>query len=139
MRSSKLYASVAIIALATAASLSPVLAQQGKPQLFAYHSGPVVGGCPGLDWHITREPNGQLSGFVGWDHMQHMAKLEGSINKDRNFVMEAKEVGGAGRTATVHGYAGGAYINTMITGSGTPCDDLWLNIPVSAGGTGGGL
>jgi hypothetical protein len=138
MRSRKIDAKIAVIALAAAASLSPALAQQGKPQLFAYHSEPVTGGCPGLDWHIMREPDGKLSGFVAWDRMQHMAHLAGSINKNRNFVLDAKEEGGAGRTAVVHGYAGGSYINAMITGSGTPCDDLWLNIPVSAGGTGGG-
>ena len=131
-------ARMAVIGLSIAAFFSPALAQQGKAQLYAFHSPPVVGGCPGLDWHITLEPDNRLDGFVAWDRGQHIAKLEGALKKDRTFEMNAVEVGGQGRKATVSGKAGGGYINAMINGSGSPCDGVNLPIPTFAGGTGGG-
>ena len=131
-------ARMAVIGLSAAALFSPALAQQGKAQLYALHSPPVVGGCPGLDWHITLEPDNTLIGFVAWDHGQHIARLDGKLNKDRTFHMNAQEVGGQGRKATVSGKAGGGYVNAMISGSGTPCDGQNLPIPTMAGGTGGG-
>jgi hypothetical protein len=106
--------------------------------LYAYHSPPVVGGCPGLDWHVTLEPDNSLIGFVAWDQGKHMARLEGTLKKDRSFEMDAKEIGGQGRSATVVGKAGGGYINMTINGSGTPCDGQNLPIPTILGGTGGG-
>jgi hypothetical protein len=129
---------VAAIALATAALFSPALAQNGKAQLYAFHSPGVVGGCPGLDWHITLEPDDTLVGFVAWDRGQHIARLNGKLNKNRTFEMDAAEVGGQGRKATVSGKAGGGYVNAMINGSGTACDGLNLPIPTSPGGMGGG-
>jgi hypothetical protein len=138
MRSKSFIAYGAAIALTTAGLLSPALAQRGKAQLYAFHSPPVVGGCPGLDWHITLEPDDSLEGFVAWDHGQHIARLEGKVNKNRTFELNAQEVGGQGRKATVSGTAGGGYINAMINGSGSPCDGVNLPIPTVAGGTGGG-
>jgi hypothetical protein len=126
------------IALSAAALCSPAMAQTGKAQLYAFHSAPVVGGCPGLDWHVTLEPDNSLVGLVAWDHGQHIARLEGKFDKNRTFEMNAQEVGGQGRKATVSGKAGGGYISMMINGSGTPCDGMWLNVPTIAGGTGGG-
>jgi hypothetical protein len=131
-------AQIAIIALSAAASLSPALAQSGKPGLYAFHSGPVVGGCPGMDWHITLGPDDSLVGFVAWDQGKHMAKLAGAIKKDRSFEMDAQEVGGQARKATVKGTAGGDNINVQISGSGTPCDGTNIAIPRVVGGTGGG-
>jgi hypothetical protein len=52
--------------------------------------------------------------------------------------MDAEEVGGAARKATVKGTAAGDYINASIDGSGTACDDKILSIPRVEGGTGGG-
>jgi hypothetical protein len=138
MKSRWFSARLAAIGLSTAAFFSPALAQQGKAQLYAFHSPPVVGGCPGLDWHITLEPDNSLEGFVAWDHGQHIAKLQGKLNKNRTFQLDAQEVGGQGRKATVSGTAGGGYINAMINGSGSPCDGVNLPIPTFAGGTGGG-
>jgi hypothetical protein len=131
-------AKTALLALSTAALLSPALAQSGRPGLYAFHTGPVVGGCPGLDWHITLEPDDTLNGFVAWDRGQHVARLAGSIKKDRSFEMEAQEVGGAGRKAVVKGSAAGTNISVVINGSGTPCDGAYLNIPRVVGGLGGG-
>jgi hypothetical protein len=130
-------AKASVVALATAAALSPVYAQQGKTSLFVYHTR-ASGGCPGLDWHIVTEPNGSLTGFVAWDQMKHMARLQGMINKDRTFKMNAEEVGGAARKATVSGTAAGDYITAMIDGSGTACDKQVLQIPRAVGGLDGG-
>ena len=119
----------ATIAVTTALSLSPALAQSGQPGLRAYHTGPAVGGCPGLDWHINVGADNSLTGFVAWDGGQHIARLVGSIKKDRTFEMEAQEVGGAGRKATVKGSAGGTNISISINGIGNPCDGVILNVP----------
>jgi hypothetical protein len=132
------HAKAAVFALSTAALLGPALAQSGQPGLYAFHTGPVVGGCPGLDWHITLEPDNSLNGFVAWDRGAHMARLEGSLKKDRSFEMEAQEVGGAARKATVKGTAAGTNISVVINGSGTACDGAYLNIPRVVGGLGGG-
>ena len=137
MKQSMLFKNLALIAFAAAVSLSPAVAQQAKGGLYVYHTGPS-GGCPGLDWHIVTEPNGSLMGFVAWDQMKHMARLNGMIDKDRTFKMDAKEVGGSGRTATVSGRAAGTNIAAMINGSGTACDGKELNIPRFAGGLEGG-
>jgi hypothetical protein len=91
-----------------------------------------------MDWHIVTEPDGKLMGFVAWDRMTHMARLEGMINKDRTFKMDAQEVGGTSRKATVSGTAAGDYITAMIDGSGTACDKQVLQIPRDVGGPEGG-
>jgi hypothetical protein len=46
-----------IIALSMTALIGPAFAQSGQPGLYAFHTGPTRGGCPGLDWHITVEPD----------------------------------------------------------------------------------
>jgi hypothetical protein len=67
-----------------------------------------------------------------------MAKLSGTLNKDRTFEMDAQEVGGQGRKATVKGTAMGDTINAQIAGTGTACDGNNLTIPRVTGGMGGG-
>ena len=141
MRPITLVTNVALGVLTAAASLSPAVAQQPAGQLYAFHTGPS-GGCPGLDWHITVEGD-KLTGFVAWDQMKHMARLNGNlipsgVGKERTFKMNAQEVGGSGRKATVQGSAGGDYINASISGSGTACDGKILAIPRVAGGIQGG-
>jgi len=138
MKSRKLAATVAIAALSTATVFGAAFAQSGKPGLYAFHTGRAVGGCPGLDWHITLEPDNSLVGFVSWDRGQHIAKLDGKLNKDGEFEMDAKEVGGEGRTAVVKGRAGGDNISVVIEKSGTACDGISLNVPRVVGGLGGG-
>jgi hypothetical protein len=130
------FARLAVIAVATATSLTPALAQQ-KGGLYVLHTRPV-GSCPGLDWHVTVEPGGALVGFVAWDQMKHMAKLEGSIAKDGAFEMGAQEVGGANRKASVKGRASGDYITMSIAGSGTGCDNQLFQVPRFEGGLSGG-
>ena len=129
---------VASVALSAAALLHPALAQSGSAGLYAFYTGAVVGGCPGLDWHITLGSDNSLTGFVAWDQGQHIAHLSGSLNKDRDFEMDATEVGGTGKKAVVKGKAAGSVINVVITGSGTACDGVNLAIPRVVGGLGGG-
>jgi hypothetical protein len=132
----------AYLAAGTFAAFMPfssALAQQG--QLYAFHTSPS-GGCPGLDWHITVQGD-KLNGFVAWDQMKHMARLDGmlipsGVGKPRTFKMDAQEVGGSGRKATVQGTAAGDVINASIDGSGTACDGKILPIPRVAGGMSGG-
>jgi hypothetical protein len=130
---------VAAVVLSAAASASPALAQSGsgRPGLYVYHTAPVVGGCPGLDWHITVGKDNSLVGFVAWDQGKHIAKLAGTINKQRTFEMNAEEVG-TDKKAVVTGTAGGTTINVQINGSGTACDGVNLAIPRFAGGMAGG-
>jgi len=137
MTSSKLLAKVVVIGLVTATSWSPAFAQQEKGGLYVYHTR-ASGGCPGLDWHVNVEPSGMLTGFVAWDQMKHMARLAGMINQDRSFKMNAQEVGGTRRRATVTGRTSGEYIEASINGSGTACDGKMLNIPRDVGGLEGG-
>jgi len=137
MKPTMFLARVSVIAVAAAASLGPAFAQPSKGSLYVYHTRPS-GGCPGLDWHIVTEPNGSLMGFVAWDQMKHMARLQGMIGKDGNFKMDAHEVGGTARKATVSGTAAGEYITAMIVGSGTACDKIELQIPRDVGGLEGG-
>ncbi|WP_428490852.1 hypothetical protein [Rhodopila sp.] len=136
MKSSKLLRGAAVLCVGATALLSPALAQPGKESLYVYHTNPDAG-CPGLDWHIVTEPNGSLMGFVAWDQMKHMARLEGMLSKSGTFKMDAHEVGGS-RTAVVSGKAAGNNIYATIEGSGTKCDGKTLNIPRAVGGLGGG-
>lgn len=138
MQSKMFSAAIVAAALSAAALLSPASAQQKKASFYAFHSSPVVGGCPGLDWHITRQPDNTVEGFVAWDRGQHMARLNGKVNKDNTFNLAAQEVGGQARKATVTGNASGDYINAQIHGSGTACDDVNLAIPRMEGGLSGG-
>jgi len=129
---------IVVLVLGTAGVLNSATAQQTRAQLYAFHTG-KMGACPGLDWHITVEPGNKLVGFVAWgSEDEHMARLAGQINSDRTFRMDAKEVGGAGRSATVSGTAQGEYVNAMIEGSGTACDGQRLQIPRVTGGIAGG-
>jgi hypothetical protein len=136
-------AKIAVIALSAVVSFSFAANAQvqkrpsPKAQLYAFKTRPASG-CPGLDWHVTVEPDNTISGFVGWDRMQHMARLEGTIAKDRTFKINAQEVGNPARNAVISGRAGGTYLEIAISGTGTPCDDVILNVPRVVGGLGGG-
>ena len=77
---------------------------QDMPQtrVYAFHS-KAQGGCPGLDWHVVATGN-KLDGMISWDNMQHVAKVQGTMNPNgQTFEMQAKEVGGQERTATING------------------------------------
>src|ERR1700679_4039632 len=136
MRSKQLTSKVAVVAALLAASYIPPPEHPATTRLFVYHTRPS-GDCPGLDWHIVAEPDGALMGFVAWDRMKHMARLEGKMNPDRTFKIDAMDAS-TGRKATVTGTAMGDYIMASISGSGTACDDKMLQIPRDVGGLDGG-
>ncbi len=132
MRSRTFSSGIVIIALSTAATISPALAQKAKSSLYALHSA-ANGSCPGLDWHLTVTGD-KLEGFVGVAHTNRLWRLEGtikpaSVNQERSFEMEAEEVGGAKRKAVIRGTSGGEFLNAMITGAGTACDGKTIVIP----------
>ena len=143
MELKRISAKIAVIALSAAVSWSAAQAQvlprhpSPRAQLYAFHTRPASG-CPGLDWHVTVEPDGAVSGFVGWDKMQHMARLEGQVAKDNTFKIDAQEVGNPSRTATILGRAGGSFVALSINGTGTACDNVVLNVPRVTGGLQGG-
>jgi len=122
-----------------AVSCTPPDQQSGvRPGLYAFHTG-QAGTCPGLDWHVTVEPNYAVTGLVSWDNNQHVAKIAGTISpQDGAFHANAQEVGGAGRTATISGTGAGTNIRISISGTGGACDGVVLNIPRVTGGMGGG-
>jgi hypothetical protein len=129
---------ITLLTIGAAGLFGPAAAQQQGARLYAFHTG-KMGACPGLDWHITVEPDNKLVGFVAWGQRgERMARLDGQINSDRSFKMNANEVGGAGRTATVSGTAQGDYVRAMVEGSGSGCDGQMLQIPRVVGGLGGG-
>ena len=90
-------------ALALTASLGVASAQVPEGRLFAFRS-TAQGACPPLDWHVVVGPNNTLSGMISWDSMKSMAHATGTINPTaRTFAMQAHEVGGQGRSATIDG------------------------------------
>src|ERR1700758_61695 len=89
--------------LAMAVTCSVGLAQSvPEGRVYSFHSGPR-GGCPGLDWHVVAQGN-SLEGMIAWNNMKSMAHATGTMNSTaKTFEMNAKEVGGKGRTATITG------------------------------------
>ncbi|MBS0639424.1 MAG: hypothetical protein U1E70_25325 [Acetobacteraceae bacterium] len=111
-------------------------AADGKNGLYSFHTGPASG-CPGLDWHVVLHPDGKITGMVGWAGMTRTATLSGTMARNDTFTGTATEAK-TGRTATISGSAGGTYIAISIAGTGTPCDNVVLNVPRAMGGMGGG-
>ena len=75
--------------------------------------------------------------MVGWAGMTHTASLAGTIAANGKFSAQATEAA-SGKTATIQGQAAGTYLEISISGTGSPCDDIWLNVPRVVGGLGGG-
>lgn len=127
----------AYAALAGLALTLPSIALGDVPYkgLYSFHTG-KLGACPGLDWHVTVEPDGKVTGMVGWDEMTHMAKLVGTIQSDGTFSGNAKEVGGP-KAATINGTASGNYVTLTINGTGGPCDGKTVQAPRTSAGFGG--
>jgi hypothetical protein len=133
MTLSKLIATGAIAAAAMCGTASAQNLPQGR--LYAFHSGPQ-NSCPGLDWHIVADGN-QLNGMISWNNMQNMAHAEGTLNPTaRTFQMNAKEVGGQGRTATITGTVqANGYLVANITGPNVKCSGVTIQwFPVGATG-----
>jgi hypothetical protein len=127
-----------VAALTGVASAQQMRVQEGG--VWSFHS-KAQGACPALDWHVVLGPNNALSGMIAWNNMQSMARVSGTLNTSNNtFHLNAKEVGGQGRTATVEGSVrGDGWLNASINGPGVKCTSLtipWYS-PTQAGGGGG--
>jgi hypothetical protein len=134
----KWYASAAVAAL-TVVATHGIASAQSVGQVYALHS-EAQGSCPSLDWHVVVGPNNTLSGMIAWDDMKMMARASGSLDMSaRTFKLEAKEVGGQGKTAMIDGTVrqDGWFI-AHIAGSGVECREVKvpLNSAQSMGGGG---
>ena len=106
-------------------------------RVYTFHSTPQ-GSCPALDWHVVVQSNGDLSGMIAWNNMQSMARATGTVNMaNRTFSMNAVEVGGQGRTATVTGTVRqDGWLVANINGPNVACTGV--NIPWSVAPPAGG-
>lgn len=78
-----------------------------EDRMYVLHS-KAVGGCPSLDWHITVEPSGVLSGLIAWDNLKSIARAAGTVDRQsRTFSMTATEIGGRARKAKIDGHIRG--------------------------------
>jgi hypothetical protein len=102
--------------------------QAGRTWIF--HSEPK-NSCPGVDWDVTRVGN-DLRGVIGWDDMQHLATLEGTmVGNNGNFTLNVKEVVGGNRTATITGQVRkDGWLTVKLQGTDTGCDGQSVNIPI---------
>jgi hypothetical protein len=115
-------------ALALTASLGVASAQMPEGRLFVFHSA-AQGACPPLDWHLVVGPNSTLSGMISWDNMKSMAQATGTVNlAARTFAMQAHEVGGQGRSATINGTVNqNGWLKANIQGPNVNCTGV--NVP----------
>jgi hypothetical protein len=134
MKLGSLLATIATGVLAVGFASDVAVAQQGPlyGRVYSFHSA-KTGGCPALDWHAVVESNGDLTGMISWDNMQHMARQTGKVNdQNHTFTATAKEIGGAGRTAHISGkIMDNGYLEAKITGTGTKCDGTTITVPWS--------
>jgi len=74
-----------------------------EDRIYILHS-EAVGGCPSLDWRISVQPSGVVSGLIAWDNMKSVARATGMVDRQsRTFSMTAVEIGGSARKATIDG------------------------------------
>ena len=108
-------------------------------RVYTFHSTPQ-GSCPALDWHVVVQSNGDLSGMIAWNNMQSMARATGTVNMaNRTFSMNAVEVGGQGRTATVTGTVRqDGWLVANINGPGVACKGVTVPWSVTPAGVTGG-
>jgi hypothetical protein len=116
------------------------MAQSAGDRVFSFHSN-QNGGCPALDWHMVLAPDNSVSGMLGWQHMQVVARVTGSFNAQaKTFQLSAQEVGG-NRTATISGNViAPGQIKANIKGPGVDCENLevWAWTPSQKGPGGAG-
>jgi hypothetical protein len=101
--------------------------QQELPpgRVYILHSA-AQAGCPALDWHIVLQAGGILDGMVSWNNMQSFARASGNVTPQRAFHMNAVEVGGQGRTATIDGTVNpqSGWLIANIQGPNVNCQDI---------------
>jgi hypothetical protein len=67
-------------------------------RVLTFHSEPS-NGCPGLDWHVVIGPNHRLTGFIAWDHMKDIARVDGTADVDGKFQLALQPVNGTAAPA----------------------------------------
>src|SRR6478672_1842215 len=89
--------------LATAAAADRAYGLELDPgRVLTFHSEPSDG-CPGLDWHVVIGPNHRLTGFIAWDQMKDIARVDGTADVDGKFQLALQPVNGTGITGSVEG------------------------------------
>ena len=123
-----------------APAASPAAVQAPQERVFSFHSNATFSGCPSLDWHVVVQPDYTVSGMVGWQNMQLMAHVTGTMDaQSRTYQLTAKQVG-SNRTATINGtIISPDHITANIKGPGIDCQglDIWAYTP-QRGPIGGG-
>ena len=124
-----------IFMLAVVAMSLPVsaFAQAPRSGLYAFKS-PRLGDCPGLDWHVNVERNGEVTGIVAWEG--RMANVNGMIQKNGKFQLTAHEAA-SDRTAVVVGSSAGDHLTLTMSGTGGPCDGKTVQVGRPTGGGSG--
>ena len=104
-------------------------AREGPGRTWFFHSTPQ-GACPGVDWDVTRVGNA-LHGVIGWETMQKLATLDGSIGANGVFQLNVRQVVGGDKTAVIDGQVRkDGWLVVKIQGTGTGCDGQQVNIPI---------
>jgi hypothetical protein len=76
--------------------------QRTEDEIFTFHAN-ASGSCPDLDWHLVVAPDNTVTGMIGWQHMQLLVRVTGTVDLEtRTFSLVGKEAGG-NRTATIEG------------------------------------
>jgi hypothetical protein len=123
---------------ATAAGCAPPPTQPAQQQamqaqldlppgrVYSWHSA-AQAGCPALDWHLVLQAGGVLDGMISWNNMQSFARASGGVNMQTGaFQMNAAEVGGQGRTATIDGTVNprSGWLTANIHGQNVSCQGV---------------
>jgi hypothetical protein len=78
-----------------------------------------------LDWYLVVRENGNLLGMLAWDDMKFVARISGTIDANKSFHVEAKEIGVASRAGVVDGQFGhDGWITANIKGPHVDCKDI---------------
>jgi hypothetical protein len=68
---------------------------------------------------------------MGWDGLQKVATLEGSMGANGVFQLNVRQVVGGDKTAVIDGNVGkDGWLVVKVQGTGTGCDGQQVNIPI---------
>jgi hypothetical protein len=133
-------ATMTVVAIATGAIILSAAGSAASAQTaniaYVFHSTPT-GSCPALDWHVVMTDDHTLSGMIAWDNMKSMARVEGPITAEKTFHLDAKEIGGAGKTAVIDGKLIPGWLLASIKGPGIDCKDIKIAVFRPSQGSGG--
>ena len=90
------------VALAITIMAGNAAAQRTEDEVFTFRAN-AKGTCPSLDWHLVVAPDNSVTGMIGWQNMQLLVRVTGTVDLEkRTFSLIGKEAGG-NRTATIDG------------------------------------